>query len=342
MRRKVNGYLAFLVLVLAIGLTGRVLYISDIFGKDFRLIAFSEFSNLLFGATIYLFARSSLMGKPFTLNQLKHYLPGLGYVLAVVWVFMLPTDEEIREKAQSGVLFQLITVFIGTALAINIAYWMASFRLYCQVKKLLANELSYTVKTQFFRNFLFAIGLCLLFWVGTYFISIWGVHSFERLAREFIWLSIALIVLFVAYHGMVSPELYQVAAQVKCTPKYIRSKLTASDLNVLHEKLAHLMEAEKPYMNKKLLKSELADMLGVSGPELARLLNEKIGMNFFEYVNSYRVAAFVDLAKSDKAKQLTYFGLAQEVGFNSKTTFNSAFKKAKGMPPKVYFAQDSG
>ena len=90
-------------------------------------------------------------------------------------------------------------------------------------------------------------------------------------------------------------------------------------------------------LNNKLLKTELAQMLGVNNPELARLLNENIGMNFFEYVNYYRIKEFVFLAKTEKAKQLTFFGLAQEAGFNSKTTFNKSFKKLMGVSPSAYF-----
>ena len=59
-------------------------------------------------------------------------------------------------------------------------------------------------------------------------------------------------------------------------------------------------------------------------------------MNFFEYVNYYRIKEFVELAKTDKAKTLTFFGLAQEAGFNSKTTFNKSFKKLMGSSPKEY------
>jgi AraC-like DNA-binding protein len=85
------------------------------------------------------------------------------------------------------------------------------------------------------------------------------------------------------------------------------------------------------------MKSDLADLLGVNNPEIARLLNESIGMNFFEYVNYYRIREFLELAKTEKAKTLTFFGLAQEAGFNSKTTFNKSFKKIMGSSPREYF-----
>ena len=99
------------------------------------------------------------------------------------------------------------------------------------------------------------------------------------------------------------------------------------------------MEQKKPYLNNKLLKAELAEMMGISNPELARLLNERIGMNFFEYVNYHRIMAFIELAKTEKGKSMTFFGVAQEVGFNSKTTFNKSFKKLMGVTPKQYLTK---
>ncbi len=335
-RKNINGYIAFLVLVLMIGLSGRVLYISDIFGKNFRLIAFSEFATLLFGSTIYLFTKSSLLQKRFSYQDLLHYLPGFFYIIFVVFMFMLPTDEVIGARIKSGELFRTITIFIGIGLLFNITYWIMSLQLFLSFRKELRNELSYTVKTQFFLNFLIAIGICLLSWGIVYFISIFGFEMIERKARETIWLSIALIILFIAYYGMISPDLFKIVpAQVQ--KKYAQSKLSKSDLDQLQAKLDRLMIEKKPYLNRKLLKAELADMLGVSSPEIARLLNENIGMNFFEYINYHRIKEFVELTQTDKAKNLTFFGLAQEAGFNSKTTFNKSFKKLMGTSPKGYF-----
>ena len=343
-RKKINGYIAFLVLTLMIGLMGRVIYISEIFGRNFRFIAFSELSTLFFGATIYLFTRSSLLNKRFSYQELRHYIPGFFYIIFVLFIFILPSDEAIRARAKSGELFRTITIFIGVGLLFNISYWTMSCHLFLTFRKKLQDELSYKVKTRFFQNFLIAIGMCLLCWLTAYFVSIFGYELFERSARHSIWLGIAFIIFFIAYYGMKEPDLYKIAPIVN-TKKYAQSKLSKADLDHLKTRLDQLMEEKKPYLNRKLLKADLAEMLGVNNPEIARLLNEKIGMNFFEYVNYYRIREFVELAKTDKAKNLTFFGIAQEAGFNSKTTFNKSFKKLMGVSPKEYFtgkiAEDS-
>ncbi|MFK7813608.1 MAG: helix-turn-helix domain-containing protein [Maribacter sp.] len=337
-RKNVNGYIAFLILVLFIGLLGRVLYISKLFGDNFRLITISEFAILLFGATVFLFTKSSLTNKRFTVKDLVHYIPAVAYILFVVFYFIKPSDEVIIERIQRGELYAVVDVLVGIGLTFNCTYWFLSLKQFLSFKNKLKNELSYTIKTQFFLNFLIAIGVCLLVWATIYLISLFGPETLEREARKFIWLGIAFIILFIAYYGMIASELYRLES-LNLSQKYSQSKLSHKDLDTLKTRLENMMVAKKPYLNTKLMKAELAAMLGISNPELARLLNERIGMNFFDFVNYYRIKEFIDLAKTDKAKELTFFGLAQEAGFNSKTTFNKAFRSLMGTAPSEYFVK---
>lgn len=335
-RKNINGYIAFLIFVLFIGLSGRVLYVSQIFGDNFRLITISEFAILLFGATVFLFTKSSLTDKHFTRKDLRHYIPAAVYILFVVFYFIIPSDEMIIARIKRGELYTVVTILVGIGLSVNLSYWLLSLIQFLRFKNNLKNELSYTLKTQFFLNFLIAIGVCLLVWVGVYFTSLFGPETIEREARQFIWLGIAFIILFIAYYGMVAPNLFRIQA-LSPTQKYSQSKLSSADMDALKQQLETIMTAKKPYLNSTLMKAELATMLGISNPELARLLNERIGMNFFDFVNYYRIKEFIALAETDKAKEFTFFGLAQEAGFNSKTTFNKSFRSLIGVSPSEYF-----
>lgn len=337
-RKNINGYIAFLIFVLFIGLLGRVLYVSKVFGDNFRFITLSEFAILLFGATVFLFTKSSLNNRKFVFNDLIHYVPGIVYILIVIFYFMVPSDEVIVARIKSGELYTVVSILVGIGLTFNCMYWALSLRQFLRFRGELKNELSYTLKTQFFLNFLIAIGVCLLVWTGIYITSLLGNDTMERDTRKFIWLGIAFIILFIAYYGMIAPDLYRIQS-FNLTQKYSQSKLSYADLDTLKAQLEQMMTAKKPYLNNKLMKAELAAMLGVSNPELARLLNERIGMNFFEFVNYYRIKEFISLAKTEKAKELTFFGLAQEAGFNSKTTFNKAFKSLMGTSPSAYFSK---
>ncbi len=339
-RKNINGYVAFFVVVLAIGLSGRVLYISGLFDQEYRLVTFSEFATLLFGPTVYLFTRSSLLNQYFSYKDILHYVPAIFYNIAVTLLIILPSDEVLKTRIESGEQYRIILLLVGVGLLFNITYYILGFHIFLKFKKEIQNEVSYSLKTQFFLNFLIAIGICLFCWFAMYLLSILGYQVLNRATWQVIWLSIACIILFIAFYGMKEPQLFKITPLIM-SKKYTQSKLSATDLDRLKLQLEALMQEKKPYLNNKLLKAELAKMLGVSNPEMARLLNENIGMNFFEYVNYYRIKEFVTLATSEKAKNLTFFGLAQEAGFNSKTTFNKSFKKLMGTSPSEYFNNQS-
>ncbi len=330
--------MAFFIGIVCFGLVGKVLYTAGIGNYNFRLISLSELSALLFGPTIFLFSRSIVQRKSFSKQDLMHYLPALVYVIFVSVYFVIPNDTVISARAKTGELMRVIYACHAIGLVVNIAYWMKGWQLFRTFKTEVQNELSYEPQTHFLQNFLIITGICLLVWTGLLLTSFLGFDMLERNARPYIWILLVLIILFITYYGMIAPQVLQLLPVRKHeVKKYTQSKLSATDLDRLKEQLDNLMIEKKPYLNSKLLKGELADMLGVNNPELARLLNENIGMNFFEYVNYYRIKEFVALAKTEKAQQLTFFGLAQEAGFHSKTTFNKSFKKLMGSSPSAYF-----
>ena len=325
-----------MVATLLLGLSGKVLNASQLFGTNFRYNAMSEFAALLFGTTLYLFTKSTIAKRSITRKDLVHYIPGVLYFSFIVGYFIIPSDVVITSRIATGELDQIIYGCHAFGLLVNITYWTLSLRLFLRFRESLKNELSYALKTKFLFNFHLVIGAGLIVWLVLYVISIIGYDLTERNARPFIWLAMAFAILFIAYYGLLAPEVFKIAVIDK-NQKYVQSKFSISDLNQLKKQLDLLMIEKKPYLNNKLLKAELAEMLGTSNPELARLLNENIGMNFFEYVNYYRIKEFVALANTEKAQQLTFYGLAQEAGFNSKTTFNKSFKKLMGVSPTEYF-----
>lgn len=102
--------------------------------------------------------------------------------------------------------------------------------------------------------------------------------------------------------------------------------------------LAHLGEG-KPYLNPDLSLRSLAGEIDIHPNHLSWLLNNSIGKNFNEFINHYRIEAFKSNAKKPDNAHLTIEGLAYESGFNSKTVFNTYFKKETGLTPKQFLKQ---
>lgn len=102
--------------------------------------------------------------------------------------------------------------------------------------------------------------------------------------------------------------------------------------------LTHISE-NKPYLNPDLSLRDLAKQIDIHPNHLSWLLNNSIGLNFNEFINQYRIEAFKSNAKAQENENLTIEGLAYESGFNSKTVFNTYFKRETGLTPRQFLKQ---
>ncbi len=102
------------------------------------------------------------------------------------------------------------------------------------------------------------------------------------------------------------------------------------------EKVQAFVETGRPYLNPSLTLRSLAEQVEIHPNQLSWILNESIGQNFNEFINKKRIEHFKQLALDPDNTHISLIGLAYESGFNSKTVFNTAFKKEVGMTPKEF------
>ncbi len=96
---------------------------------------------------------------------------------------------------------------------------------------------------------------------------------------------------------------------------------------------------EKIFLDNEINLTTVADKLGISIHDASYLINEVTGSNFYNFINRHRVEEAKKLLTSDKTNQLNMLGIGFESGFNSKTAFNTAFKKFVGISPSEYVKQ---
>lgn len=101
----------------------------------------------------------------------------------------------------------------------------------------------------------------------------------------------------------------------------------------------HMIE-EEAFLIPNLSLRSLANQLEIHPNKLSWLLNEKLQKNFNEFVNHYRIEYFKKLYLNPENNHISIVGLAYESGFNSKTVFNTYFKKETGMTPKAFLKQN--
>ena len=122
------------------------------------------------------------------------------------------------------------------------------------------------------------------------------------------------------------------------TPKNTAPEI---DLEAWKKRILIYFEEKKPYFNPDLTLSDLSEQLKTNTSVLSWVINTGFEKNFNDFVNSYRVAAFQEALRHTRNSHLTLLAIAFDCGFNSKTTFNRAFKKCVGQSPSDYLAQQT-
>jgi AraC-like DNA-binding protein len=118
--------------------------------------------------------------------------------------------------------------------------------------------------------------------------------------------------------------------------RYKKSGLDEKTAKEYLKRLLNFMEKEKPYLNGKLSLKEVADSLNISVNHLSQVINEQTSMSFFDFINKYRVEEVKIRLVDPKNEQFTLLAIAFDCGFNSKSSFNSIFKKITELTPSEY------
>lgn len=118
--------------------------------------------------------------------------------------------------------------------------------------------------------------------------------------------------------------------------RYIKSGLKTDESKNLIEQLSIFMSTKKPYLDNEFNLKTLAEQLGTSQHKLSQLLNEYLHTNFFDFVNNYRIEEVIKLLSQPNMSNQKLISIAFDAGFNSKSTFYSAFKKHTSQTPTEY------
>jgi len=133
-----------------------------------------------------------------------------------------------------------------------------------------------------------------------------------------------------------SIEDYELEKEELTYDKYEKSGLSNEKADEYYQKLILLMDEEKIFNQNKLTLSELAEFISISSHNLSEVINSKTGMNFFDFINRYRIEEVKREIIKPENDNLTILAIAMDAGFNSKSSFNTLFKKYVGSTPSKY------
>ena len=118
--------------------------------------------------------------------------------------------------------------------------------------------------------------------------------------------------------------------------KYKSSGMSDKARDKILEDLLYKLKKEKIYLQSDITVDRLATMLETNNKYISRVINEEFNTSFINLINEYRVNKARELMTDSKTEHFTMEAVAYDVGFNSVSTFNRAFKKVTGLVPSQY------
>ena len=142
--------------------------------------------------------------------------------------------------------------------------------------------------------------------------------------------------IWIGYKGAKQPEIF--LGELELKPPPLKQQVSKPKENLVEEfkEMQAFVMANKPFKNSKITLNELADQLNIHSKKLSKIINQETEKNFFQYINDLRLAEFKRSVSQQSIKEMTILGLALDAGFNSKSSFNSLFKKSEGITPSEW------
>lgn len=313
-----------------------------------ELNGFPRNANLLFGPAVYFYFRSQV-NRSFRFER-KHGWHLLPYAIYFcVGLSLFAQGPEAVQGFQSAATGRVVDYVYNVAVLASYGYYFSHcLRIYRAYRAWSLDQHSDTEHIGFhwFRNFVYAM----IFWTSFRVVMLLLDEVFELSFYQDWWWNLALVAVAVyigltgwaqrqpaSIHFEAPPPTHEPAQQ----PESIRQEAVTPEKIALSQKLEQVMRTERLYLQPELTLHELAKHLNTNASVLSATINQIFQQNFNDYINALRIEAFIRAYQLPENRQYTMLFVALDAGFNSKATFNRAFKKAKGCAPKDYFDTQS-
>jgi len=351
-KNKASQWLGLLMFLYAMYITPYMLGYANWYANDLtrEILFFVPFMQvLLIGPVVYFYTKS-LLNKSFKLSKTDyiHFIPAILYAVYSLIIFITDkiildefyfyADERDKDLANWYQVAGLISMTF---------YLVLSLRYYFDYKKLVFDKVSYaeTLLFKWIRNFMVAfLGILILrvlFFILNPEWGNFGSQFWHYIAFSFVFYYIAIT----GYSNIIkqttlnSEKLKTINVfddENSVTHSKPKANTTDIDTSLWKNKLSYLMIEKHLFENPRLTLADVANELDTTTKTISSVVNSGFNMNFNDFVNHYRIEAVKEKLNNGEQKTSTLLGIALDCGFNSKATFNRAFKKSTSLSPKDY------
>jgi putative ABC transport system permease protein len=341
LNRKSNFFLATLLLSISINNLANILFDTGA-TKLYPIIEFLPLNwTLLIPFSFYYFIQ--FLSNPNYQLRRSEYLQLIPFALLVIFkCIMLSAYRLSPEWLQ--IHYDAYRSFIRAMEGVGVIYliWVLvmAYRKLTIYQASLQNEFADIERKSlaWLQNIIRSISALWVLWMVPYvYASIQGVSIHSYLYP--LWVGMTVIVYWLAYSMHSRRDLFEFTP----APVVASENLSEPTSKELPEKAEHhyqnlkrIMEEEKLFLDADINMTVLAEKMQLSNGYLSQIINQREGLNFYDYINRYRVEEVKKYLTDPKYSHLSLLGIAMEAGFKSKSTFNLVFKKLTGKTPSEF------
>lgn len=187
----------------------------------------------------------------------------------------------------------------------------------------------------------------MIIWLGV--LVLVGLHRIFKLnlPLNYFFTLIPLFIFYIAYYGirqevaferdgLVVPVQRPADLEASKSDSYKKSGLQSESMARIHSRLLEAMQKDRLYLNPTLTLADLSEWIHTPSHQITQSLNVYAQINFYDFVNGFRVEAFKQKIQSGEASNFSLLGIAYDCGFNSKSSFNRIFKQYTGDSPSEF------
>lgn len=335
--QSANRILSYLIVMATLMLIGRFIYFRFLNYWVFQWSIVIDTLVFLFGPFIFMYVKRLLFkGNNKYWLPFYHFLPFIGMLAFALYHTLGYSPKGYYELFSQGnlkIFFKIISVLM---ILFNLYYVVKSFQLLTTFKKAEKDRFSFNqTPVTYFNFFLISVIVCLTAWALSVLNSNVFDNTIPYISYDNIWVAIPIFIYVIGYFSLKQPELFRIA-QEKQKNLLKKSRLSIDETELLKKKLDSLMLNDQVFLQSDLTLADVADKLQTSTNNLSWLLNQVYHATFYDFINGYRVKAFIKKIENQEHLKHTILALSMDVGFNSKSTFNKAFKDSMNDTPSNF------
>lgn len=348
--KRANFYQGLLLLFMSLNIFEEWLNNTGYIVKVLAITNFSEPTNFTFAPLLYLYVINSLNpeGKK---KEWVHFIVAIFWMIYMVFQFIQPDEIKYNSYIGTkhpdwGVLNVPMVIsddpigirdYINQLTAVQFLIYLIAVIVIMRKKLRALGHTLFNTNNELLiilRNSLINFIVVFIIYVSTkiYF----GMQS--DVGGYLIASYISFMIYSTSYQVLNRSEFFNQPGSFLTFPlmKYQKSSLSEENKELILSKIRKEMEGNTYFTNNLASLSGLSKQINESSHHVSQVINEKLNKNFFELLASYRVNHAKKLIEKDKDSKLTVEELADLVGYNSKSSFNNAFKTITSQTPSEY------